>query len=159
MVLVFEKLNYGIEDGHSEREPRLKIRPDAVHDFLAMAHYSQHRQDGLHEDTIFPLPSLTQFEVGRIALRGMEGGITQDDHAAVKRPDQPLKRVVSDIRGGTVPPYHEAILIQQQTEFAPDNPTMVGQTLPADLLGAAPHLRVLTPYGPSHPRLPHATCC
>ena len=23
----------------------------------------------------------------------------------------------------------------------------------------APHLRVLTPYGPSRPRLPHATCC
>src|SRR5215471_7867230 len=67
----------------------------------------------------------------------MEGGITQDDHAAVKLPDQPLKRVVSDTRGGTVPPYHQAILVHQQTEFAPDNPTMVGQTFPADLLGAA----------------------
>jgi hypothetical protein len=32
MVLVFEKLNYGIEDGHSEREPRLKIHPYTMHD-------------------------------------------------------------------------------------------------------------------------------
>src|SRR5262245_21014371 len=68
----------------------------------------------------------------------MEGGITQDDHAAVKRPDQPLKRVVSDIRGGTVPPYHEAILVQQQTEFPADNPAMVGQAFAPDLLRAAP---------------------
>ena len=36
---------------------------------------------------------------------------------------------------------------------------------PADLriillhAGARLHLRVLTPYGPSRPRLPHATCC
>ena len=26
MVLVFDKPNHGIEEGHSEREPRLKIR-------------------------------------------------------------------------------------------------------------------------------------
>jgi len=67
----------------------------------------------------------------------MEGRIAQDDQAAVKLLDQPRKGVVRDMRSGPVPPYHQAILVQQQTEFVPDNPPMVGQTFPTDLLGAA----------------------
>jgi hypothetical protein len=41
----------------------------------------------------------------------MEGGITQDDHAAVDLLNQPLKGIICDIGGGTVPPYHQAILV------------------------------------------------
>ena len=67
----------------------------------------------------------------------MEAGITQDDHAAVDLPNQPLKRVIGDIGRATVPPHHQAILVQQQTEFTPDNPAMVGQAFAPDLLGAA----------------------
>jgi hypothetical protein len=37
----------------------------------------QHRQDRLHQHAILPLAPLTEFQVGGIALRGMEGGITQ----------------------------------------------------------------------------------
>ena len=69
-------LDQHIEGGHREREPRLKVRPDPVHDFLAVADESQHRQDRLHEDAILPLPPSTHLEVGGIARRRMEGGIT-----------------------------------------------------------------------------------
>ena len=69
-------LDEHIEDGHGEREPGVKIRPHSVHDFLAMAHQGQHRQDCLHEDAILPLSPLTQFEVGGIARGRMEGHIT-----------------------------------------------------------------------------------
>jgi hypothetical protein len=68
----------------------------------------------------------------------MEGRIAQDAHAAVKLPDQPLKGVLRAMRGGPVPPYPQALLGHHQTEGAPAKPTMVGQTLPTALLGAAP---------------------
>src|SRR6266849_1681982 len=61
----------------------------------------------------------------------------QDDHASVDLANQPLKGIIGDIGGGTRPPHHEAILVHQQTEFAPDNPPVSGETFAADLLGAA----------------------
>ncbi len=72
-------LDEHIEGGHGEREPRLKIGPHTVHDPLEMTDQRQHGEHGLDEHTVFPLAALTQFEVGRIALGGMEGGITQDN--------------------------------------------------------------------------------
>src|SRR5438093_13740085 len=87
-------LDQHIEGGHGEREPRLKILPHAVHDFLEVADESQHREHRLHEHTVLPLATLTQFEVSRIALRGMEGGITQDNHTSVKLSNEPLKGVI-----------------------------------------------------------------
>jgi hypothetical protein len=130
-------LDQHIEGRHGEREPRLKILPPAVHDFLEVANNGQHRQDRLDEDAILPLPPSTQFEVGRIPLGGMEGGITQDNHASVELPNQPLEGIVCDIGGGTVPPHDQPPLIEQETEFAADNPAMIGEAFAADLLGAA----------------------
>ena len=69
-------LNQHIEGRHRERESSVEIGPDPVHDLFAMADKRQHRQHGLDEQTVLPLAALTQFEIGGIALRGMEGGIT-----------------------------------------------------------------------------------
>ena len=85
-------LDQHIEGGHGEREPGMKIRPHAMHDLLEVADERQHRQHRLHEHTVLPLAALTQFQVGGIALRGMEGRITQDNHVVFKLPNQPLKR-------------------------------------------------------------------
>jgi len=84
-------LDQDIEGGHGEREPRLKIGPHAVHDPLAMTDERQHGEHRLDEHTVFPLAALTQFEVGRIALGGMEASITEDNHALFKLPNQPLR--------------------------------------------------------------------
>jgi hypothetical protein len=62
-----------------------------------VAHDSQHRQDCLDEHAILPLAALTQFEVGRIPLGRMEGGIAQDDHASVNLSNQPLEGVAQFI--------------------------------------------------------------
>ena len=105
-------LDQHIEDGHSEREPRLKIRPPAVHDFLEVADEREHRKDRLHQHTILPRAARTQFEVGRIAFRGMEGGITQDNHTSIKLLNQPLKGIIRDVRGGTRPSHDQSPLIQ-----------------------------------------------
>src|SRR5712691_8888136 len=61
----------------------------------------------------------------------------QDNHLSVKLSNQPLKGVIRDIGGGTLPPHDQPPLIEQQTEFAPDNPAMIGEAFAADLLRAA----------------------
>src|SRR6266705_7172576 len=108
-----------------------------MHDLFEMADDGQHREHRLYQHTVLPRAPRTQFEVGRIALGGMEGSITQDDHALLTLSNQPLKAVIRDIGGGTRPPHDQAPLIEQQTEFAPDNPAMIGEPFLADLLGAA----------------------
>ena len=104
-------LDQHIKGCHGEGEARLKIRPAPMHHFFEVAHDGQHREHCLHEHTVLPLAAWTQFEVGRIPLRGMEGGIAQDDHASVDLPNQPLKGIIGDIGRCTVPPYHQAILV------------------------------------------------
>src|SRR5262245_35784386 len=84
-------LDQHIEGGHGEREARLKIPPAPMHHLFKMADECQHREDRLHEHPVLPLPALTQFEIGGIALRGMEAGITQDDHLLLTLSNQPLK--------------------------------------------------------------------
>src|SRR2546427_13064522 len=104
-------LDQDIEGGHGEREPGVKIRPTPVYDPLEMAHDGQHGEHRLDEHTVLPRAARTQFEVSRVPLSGMEGGITQDDHAAVDLLNQPLKGIICDIGRCTVPPYHQAILV------------------------------------------------
>src|SRR5438874_5685516 len=128
-------LDQHIEGGHGEREARLKIRPAPMHHLFEMANERQHREDRLHEHTVLPLTALTQFEIRGIALRGMEAGITQDNHLLLTLPNQPLKRVIGDIGRGTGPPHDQPPLIELQTEFAADNSSMVGETFVENLMG------------------------
>ena len=56
-----------------------------------MADERQHREHRLDEHTALPLAPRTQLQSARIARRGMEAGITQDNHTLRTRPNQPLK--------------------------------------------------------------------
>ena len=87
-------LDQHIKDGHGEGQARLKIGPAPVHDLFEMADECQHREHRLYQHTVLPRAALTQFQVGRIALCGMEGHITQDNHPVFKLAYQPLKRVI-----------------------------------------------------------------
>src|SRR5262250_1666073 len=129
-------LDQHIEGGHGEGQTRLKIGPAPMHHVFEMADKRQHREHRLHKHTILPLAPLTQFEIRRIALGSMEAGITQDNHPLLKLPNQPLKRVIRDIGRGTGPPHDQPPLIEQQTEFASDDPAVVRHAFPADLLWA-----------------------
>ena len=55
------------------------------------------------KEATLPRPPLTEFEVGRIALCGMEGRITQDNPPSVTRAHQPLQRGIRAVGGGTLP--------------------------------------------------------
>ena len=130
-------LDQHIEGRHGERQPGVEIRPHAVHDSLEMEHHRQHGEHRLHQQTVLPRATLTHFEVGRIALRGMEGGITQDYHLFFELPNEPLKGVLCDIGGGAIPHHDQPPLVQHQAEFAADNPAVIREPLTANLLRAA----------------------
>ena len=130
-------LDQHIEGSHGERQARLKIPPAPMHHLLQMTDQRQHGKHRLHQHLVLPLPALTQFQVAGIPLRGMEAGVAQDDHPPINLLNQPLKGVVSSIGGGTRPPHDQPPLIEQQTEFAPDDPAMIGEPFPTDLLRAA----------------------
>ena len=130
-------LDQHIKRRHREREAGLKVLPAPMHDPLEVADERQHREHRLHQHAVLPLAARTPFEIGGIALGGMEAGITQDNHALLKLPHQPLKGVIRDFGRGTRPRHHQAVLVQQQAEFPPDNPAMVGEAFAADLLRAA----------------------
>ena len=99
-------LDQHVEGGHGERQARLKIRPAPMHDLFEMAHKRQHREDCLDEHPVLPFAALTQFQVGGVAVRGMEARVTQDNHASVDLVHEPLKGVIGGIGRATVPPYH-----------------------------------------------------
>ena len=113
-------LDEHIEGGHGECQACLKIRPTPMHHLFEMADERQHREHRLHQHAVLPLAALTEFEIARIALRGMEAGVAQDDHTLFKLPNEPLKGVIRDIGGVTRPCHHQPPLVEQQTEFAPD---------------------------------------
>src|SRR5262249_38226350 len=129
-------LDQHIEGRHGERQACLKIRPAPMHHLFQMADQRQHREHRLHQPPVLPLTALTQFEIARIPLCRMEAGITQDDHALFKLPNQPLKRVICNIGGITRPPHDQPPLIQQETQFPTHNPAMIREAFAANLLGA-----------------------
>ena len=87
-----------------------------MHDLLQMADERQHREHRLHQHAVLPLAALTEFEIGGIALGGMEARVAQDNHALFTLSNQPLKGVIRDIGGGTRPPHDQPPLIEQQTD-------------------------------------------
>ena len=97
--------------------------------FLCTAYTAHH--------TVLPRATLTQFEVGRITLRGMEASVAQDNHLLFALSNEPLKGIVRHIGRVTCPPDNQSPLIEQQTEFAADNPAVMREAFPADLLRAA----------------------
>src|SRR5712691_4245872 len=117
-------LDQHIEGGHGERQARLKIHPASMHHLFKMTDECQHREHRLHQHAVLPLAALTQFEIARIALRGMEAGVTQDHHLCFELANEPLKGGIRDIGGGTRPPHDQSPLIEQETEFAADHPAM-----------------------------------
>src|SRR5713101_8019643 len=100
-------LNQHIEGRHSKGQARLKIRPAPMHHLFEMADERQHREDRLHEHTVLPRTARTECQVAGIPCRSMDAGVTQDNHPPINLLNQPLKGVVRDIRGSTVPPHDQ----------------------------------------------------
>src|SRR5215471_15150601 len=130
-------LDEDIEGRHGEGQARLKIGPAPVHDLFEMADERQPGKHRLDEHTVLPLTTLTQFQVGGGACRSMKAGVAQDNHAPINLANEPLKGVIRNISGGTRPPHAQPPLVEQETQFAPDDPPVMREAFPADLLRAA----------------------
>src|SRR5712692_1994230 len=86
-----------------ESESGLAIRPDSVHDLLEVADDREPGQDGGGEPAVVPRAALTPCAVDRVALRGMEGGVTQHDPVRCAPRPQGLTGLVCPMGGGTLP--------------------------------------------------------
>ena len=127
-------LHEEIEGGQREGKPRLEGCPGPMGHFLQMTDSVHHRQHGFHQHPGIPKPPIAEFEIRRIALFRMERRITQDDHLVLKGFDQRMESGVRRIGPGTVPGHDQAQFVQEQTEFTPDKPAMVGFPFAANLL-------------------------
>src|SRR5437867_3708661 len=96
-------LSQDIERRHGPRDASAEVGPHTMADFLAMKNHGAHRQDHFYQHPRVPVATRTDFHVGRIASRGMETGIGQDNHLAVTLGNQRSKMGVVDLGGGTVP--------------------------------------------------------
>src|SRR5712691_9751796 len=127
-----------IESGPGEREARLSIRPNAMHRPRDMPDHGPPGEHRFHPQAVLPRATLTPCEGGRIALGGMEAGITPDAPASVKWSQEPWQGVLRDVGGGTGPRPHAPPLVQPQTPCAPDPPAMMREALAAPLRGTPP---------------------
>jgi hypothetical protein len=130
-------LDQYIAGGHGAREPRLTSLPHARHPLLARADKRAQREPRLHQPPVLPRAALTHFAVGRIALRGMEARLTQDEHLFFAWANQPLQGVIGAMGRGTRPPHDQPPRMEPQTALAPAHPAMIGEALAAERLRAA----------------------
>src|SRR4029453_5822557 len=131
-------LDEEVEGGQRKGKPRLEGRPRPMGDFLQVTDAGYHRQYGLDQHPGIPEPAVTEFEVCGIALFGMESPITEHDHLLLKSFEQRKEGPFGRISPGTVPRDDQPKVIEQQTEFATHNPTMIRFPFAADLLSITP---------------------
>src|SRR2546428_2121312 len=110
---------------HGERQPRLQILPDPVHDLFEMADHREHGQHCLNEHAVIPLPPRAHFEIGGIPSRSMESRIAEDHHPSVTLPNQRLKSLVRDIGGGTIPCHDQPPLVPPEASCSTHTPAVV----------------------------------
>ena len=141
-------LHQNIEGRHNERDPHSKVICPLMMLVLQMADCRQHRQDRFNQHARVPGAALTDLHVGRIARAAMESAIDQDDHLLSKLSNQGSKILVRDTRPITLPGHEQAQMIQDKTEFCPDNPAQIRRAFGAQLLWAAPFAPGMNQFHP-----------
>lgn len=112
-------------------------------DFLEMANCGQHGQHLFHDHADVPGTTRTDLHVRRVARLGMKVGIGEDDHLISELGDQGVKDRVVDIGRIAVPPHDQADMIEDEGQFATDDPAMSRYAFLTDLLRAAPFTHLL----------------
>src|SRR6267143_1076919 len=141
-------LHEEIESRQSKRQSRLKRGPRAMQHLLQMTYPRQHRQHGLDQHAGIPPATLTQLEIGWVALFGMEAAIAQDDHLPFKSFNQGMESTIRRIGSRAIPGHHQTHVIEQQAELTADNPAMVGFAFAPNLQGTAPFAHGMEQFDP-----------
>ena len=103
---------------------------------LHVAHHGEHGKDGLDQHPLVALPATAYFQVGRVALLGVEPGVAEDHTMALEGLDQRVEPSVVGVRGCPGPADDLPQVVDRKAQFASDNPTVVGDA------GFRPLLRV-----------------
>jgi hypothetical protein len=141
-------LNQDIEQGHGEAYFGFKILPNLMAHMLEVTDVGQHRKYGLNQHTPIPLTALTQTQIGGVPIHLVEGGVRKGDHLVRHVVHQPLEgAAVINVSRVTRPANDQAEVIDQITQLATYDPTMVGFTLFADLFGTASLPNRMQPRG------------
>ena len=129
-----------VKQSHRQANPGFEIRPGAVHHLLESTHQSQHRQHGLNQHSVVPLSSLADSQVGRTPIHFGEAFIGKDNHLIGHTVNDKLEGApIVDVGCVAIPINDKTEVVEQQTELAADNPTLVGDTFSANLLVASPY--------------------
>jgi hypothetical protein len=127
-------LHEEIESSQGKGQAHWERCPGPLCHFLQRTAPGQHREHGLHQPPGIPQPTITQFEIRRVALCGVESGITQDHPLVFKGLNQWRKGSIGRMGTSTSPTDHQAQLSKQQTKFATANPALMRFPFAATLL-------------------------
>jgi hypothetical protein len=156
-------LNQYIEGCHREGQPSLEVLPNPMANFLEVTDRGQHRKDGFDDHTHIPLTAFTDFHVRRVIFFAVETSVYKNNHLTDELGDQSTKTTVMHIGSVTSPGHHQPQMVQNETQLASNNPTMVGKPLFANLGRATTlthRMDQLTPIAhttPQHSRLSKKT--
>jgi hypothetical protein len=121
-------LNQNIEQSHRVSQAALKISPDSMAYLLEMTDQGQHGQNRFDNHAVVPFPATTKAQVVRLPILFGKTGVGKDGHGWCMAIDQLLKRgAVIHIGGVHIPIHNQSQVIEEETEFPTDNPTLIGQ--------------------------------
>src|SRR5262245_55414212 len=98
-----------------------------MHDFLEMTDQREHRQEGFDEHPGVPFAAFAQSEIGGLPSLFLKVNIAENNHLVSYSIDQCLEsRAIIDVGCIASPIDNQAKMVEQQAQFAANNPTTVG---------------------------------
>ena len=132
-----DPLRQDVEGSYCESQSSTEIVPSTMHHFLEVTDQGEHGKDRLHHHAFVPLPTITHFEIGRVAFAGMETLITQYHHLVLESFYQMLEMGIVNVSSVAVPCRHQPQMVEHQTQLASHDPSVVGLALLAYLMGSS----------------------
>lgn len=132
-------LHQDVEQSHGICQSALEIEPDTMHHLLKMADQRQHRQNRFHNHARVPFATTAEAQIVRLPILFGKTRIGKDSHIGNVAVDKVLKSgTIMYIGGVHSPIYNQAQVIQEETQLATDNPTIIRQPFASNLCFCAP---------------------
>src|SRR5512141_1478087 len=127
-------LNQKIKGRHGESQTGCEIVPETMHDLLEMTDSRQHRKNGFNDHAFIVLIPLANLQISGIAPFREETMIRPNHRLVFKTGNQRMKVSIMNVGRGATPSGDQAQMVQQEAQFATDDPAPVGKAFFADLL-------------------------
>jgi hypothetical protein len=121
-----------IEKRDRKREPHLEICPDSLAQVFQTTHLRQERENRFDQHPVVPLAASADLQVFRLVDFASKAGVCQNNHFPTDGFNEREKFLIRHIRRCDLPISNESELIDQQTEFADDDPLPRSKSFLAD---------------------------